>query len=150
MSIEVPLDHEAIKDLLPHRYPFLLVDRVTEYKEGEYLKAYKNVSGNEEFFNGHFPNKSIMPGVLITEALAQVSAILGFLTTGNRAQDGYLYLFAGIDNVRFKQQVVPGDQLVLESKLISQRRGIFKFETKATVDGKLCCSANILCAERKA
>jgi len=150
MSIELPLDHEAIKELLPHRYPFLLVDRVTEFKEGEYLKGYKNVSGNEEFFNGHFPGKAIMPGVLITEALAQVSAILGFLTTGNRAKDGYLYLFAGIDKVRFKRQVVPGDQLVLESKLISERRGIFKFETKASVDGQLCCSAEILCAERKA
>ncbi|BCE03304.1 3-hydroxyacyl-ACP dehydratase FabZ [Marinicellulosiphila megalodicopiae] len=150
MSIELPLDHEAIKELLPHRYPFLLVDRITEYEAGTFLKGYKNVSGNEEFFNGHFPGKAIMPGVLITEALAQVSAVLGFLTSGNRPQDGYLYLFAGIDNVRFKRQVVPGDQLVLESKLISERRGIYKFETKATVDGKVCCSAEILCAERKA
>jgi len=150
MSIELPLDHEAIKKLLPHRYPFLLVDRITEFKEGEYLKGYKNVSGNEEFFNGHFPGKAIMPGVLITEALAQVSASLGFLTTGNRAEDGYLYLFAGLDKVRFKRQVVPGDQIILESTLISQRRGIFKFETKASVDGQLCCSAEILCAERKA
>ena len=150
MSVELPLDHEAIKALLPHRYPFLLVDRVTDFQEGESVTAYKNVSGNEEFFNGHFPNKAIMPGVLITEALAQVSAILGFLTTGNRAKDGYLYLFAGLDNVRFKRQVVPGDQLQLTATLVSGKRGIFKFSAQATVDGELCCSADILCAERKA
>ena len=150
MSVELPLDHEAIKALLPHRYPFLLVDRVTDYKEGESVTAYKNVSGNEEFFNGHFPNKAIMPGVLITEALAQVSAILGFLTTGNRAKDGYLYLFAGLDNVRFKRQVVPGDQLQLTATLVSGKQRNFKFSAKATVDGELCCSADILCAERKA
>lgn len=150
MSIELPLDHEAIKQFLPHRYPFLLVDRVTELTPGEAIAGFKNVTGNEELFNGHFPGQSIFPGVLMCEAMAQVSAILGFATSGNRPSEGYLYLFAGLDNVKFKKQVVPGDRLDLFSTLVSERRGIFKFNCRAEVDGKLVASADIVCAERKA
>ncbi|HET8902869.1 MAG TPA: 3-hydroxyacyl-ACP dehydratase FabZ [Saccharospirillum sp.] len=150
MSIELPLDHEAIKQFLPHRYPFLLVDRVTELTPGEAIAGFKNVTGNEELFNGHFPGQSIFPGVLMCEAMAQLSAILGFATSGNRPSEGYLYLFAGLDNVKFKKQVVPGDRLDLFSTLVSERRGIFKFNCRAEVDGKLAASADIVCAERKA
>ncbi|MEX0623085.1 3-hydroxyacyl-ACP dehydratase FabZ [Saccharospirillum sp.] len=150
MSIEVPLDHEAIKQFLPHRYPFLLVDRVTELTPGEAIVGFKNVTGNEELFNGHFPGQSIFPGVLMCEAMAQVSAILGFATSGNRPGEGYLYLFAGLDNVKFKKQVVPGDRLDLFSTLVSERRGIFKFNCRAEVDGQLVAMADIVCAERKA
>lgn len=149
MSLSLPLDHETIKEYLPHRYPFLLVDRVTELEPGTRIRGFKNVSGNEELFNGHFPNQAIFPGVLICEALAQVSAILGFATSGNRASDGYLYLFAGLDNVKFKKQVVPGDRLELTSELVSERRGIFKFSCRAEVDGQLAATADIVCAERK-
>lgn len=150
MSIELPLDHEAIKQFLPHRYPFLLVDRVTELTPGEAVVGFKNITGNEELFNGHFPGQSIFPGVLMCEAMAQVSAILGFATSGNRPSEGYLYLFAGLDNVKFKKQVVPGDRLDLFSTLVSERRGIFKFNCRAEVDGRLVAMADIVCAERKA
>ncbi len=149
MSLSLPLDHETIKEYLPHRYPFLLVDRVTELEAGSRIVGFKNVSGNEELFNGHFPNQAIFPGVLICEALAQISAILGFVTTGNRAVDGYLYLFAGLDNVKFKRPVVPGDRLELHSELLSSRRGMFKFNCRAEVDGQVVATAEILCAERK-
>lgn len=150
MSIELPLDHEAIKQFLPHRYPFLLVDRITRLTAGEVIAGFKNVTGNEELFNGHFPGQSIFPGVLMCEAMAQVSAILGFATSGNRPSEGYLYLFAGLDNVKFKRQVVPGDRLDLFSTLVSERRGIFKFNCRAEVDGQLAATADIVCAERKA
>ncbi|MFC3853487.1 3-hydroxyacyl-ACP dehydratase FabZ [Salinispirillum marinum] len=149
MSYTLPMDHEQIKTLLPHRYPFLLVDRIIELEPNKRIVGYKNVSGNEEFFNGHFPGQSIMPGVLILEALAQIGAILGFASSGNRHEDGYLFLFAGIDNVRFKRQVVPGDRLDLELEIISCKRGIYKMESRALVDGELAASADILCAERK-
>lgn len=149
MTVSLPLDHEAIKTFLPHRYPFLLVDRVTELEPGTQAVGYKNVSGNEAVFNGHFPDQAIFPGVMICEALAQLSAILGFATSGNRPSEGYLYLFAGLDNVKFKRQVVPGDRLELHSKLVSERRGIFRFECRAEVDGQLAATADIVCAERK-
>jgi 3-hydroxyacyl-[acyl-carrier-protein] dehydratase len=150
MSIELPLNIEQIKELLPHRYPFLLLDRVTEYQSGVSIRGYKNVSANEALFQGHFPDKSIFPGVLICEALAQLTAVYGFLTTGNRPADGYLYLFAGLDNVKFKRQVVPGDQLELVVEFVSERRGMYKVKGQALVDGQLAASADILCAERKA
>lgn len=149
MDIQLPLNHEQIKALIPHRYPFLLVDRITELEDGRFIRGYKNVSGNEDFFNGHFPGQSIMPGVLILEALAQIGAILGFASSGNRYEDGYLYLFAGIDNVRFKRSVVPGDRLDLELTIVGGKRGIYKMECKALVDGNLACSADIMCAERQ-
>ncbi|MBY6189800.1 3-hydroxyacyl-ACP dehydratase FabZ [Microbulbifer agarilyticus] len=143
------MDVQEIRQYLPHRYPFLLVDRVVELEEGKSIKGYKNISINEEVFNGHFPEVPIFPGVMIVEALAQVSGILGFKTLGQKPEDGYLYLFAGIDNVRFKRQVVPGDRLQLESEVVSERRGIWKFAGKASVDGELAASADILCAVRK-
>lgn len=149
MALQLPLDHQQIKQLIPHRYPFLLVDRVTELEGSRFIKGYKNVSGNEEFFNGHFPGNAIMPGVLILEALAQLGAILGFAASGNRYEEGYLYLFAGVDNVRFKRSVVPGDRLDLELEIVGGKRGIYKMACKASVDGNLACSADIMCAERK-
>ncbi len=143
------MDVMEIKKWLPHRYPFLLVDRVVELREGEYIRAYKNISVNEEVFNGHFPQAPIFPGVMIIEAMAQASGILGFKTIGKTPQDGSVYLFAGADKVRFRRQVVPGDRLELEATVISEKRGIWKFECKASVDGQLASSATILCADRK-
>ncbi len=138
-----------IRKYLPHRYPFLLVDRVVELVENESIVAYKNVSINEDIFNGHFPQAPIFPGVMIVEALAQASGILGFKSQGKTPEDGSMYLFAGIDDVRFKRQVIPGDRLMLESKVVSVKRGIWKFECRATVDGELAASATIICADRK-
>ena len=143
------MDVTEIKKWLPHRYPFLLVDRVVDLQIGESIVAYKNISVNEEVFNGHFPQAPIFPGVMIVEALAQAAGILGFKTIGKTPQDGSVYLFAGADNVRFRRQVIPGDRLQLEAKVVSEKRGIWKFECKASVDGELAASATILCADRK-
>lgn len=143
------MDVTEIKKWLPHRYPFLLVDRVLELREGEYIHAYKNISVNEEVFNGHFPQAPIFPGVMIIEAMAQASGILGFKTIGKTPQDGSVYLFAGADKVRFRRQVIPGDRLELEATVVSEKRGIWKFECKASVDGQLAASATIMCADRK-
>jgi 3-hydroxyacyl-[acyl-carrier-protein] dehydratase len=143
------MDINEIREYLPHRYPFLLVDRVVELIEGESIIAYKNITVNEDVFNGHFPQAPIFPGVMIIEALAQASGILGFKTMNKKPQDGSIYLFAGIDDVRFKRQVVPGDRLQLESRVISEKRGIWKFDCKASVDGALATSAIILCADRR-
>lgn len=143
------MDIAQIKKYLPHRYPFLLVDRVVELIENDRIVAYKNISANEDVFNGHFPQAPIFPGVLIIEAMAQAAGILGFKSANKTPEDGSIYLFAGIDNVRFKRQVVPGDQLQLEAQIVSVKRGIWKFECKATVDGGLVASATILCADRE-
>lgn len=143
------MDIVEIKKWLPHRYPFLLVDRVVELREGEYIRAYKNISINEEVFNGHFPQAPIFPGVMIIEAMAQASGVLGFKTIGKTPQDGSVYLFAGADKVRFRRQVIPGDRLELEATVLSTKSGIWKFECTASVDGKLAASATILCADRK-
>ncbi len=143
------MDVTQIKTWLPHRYPFLLVDRVVELKEGDYIRAYKNISVNEAVFNGHFPQAPIFPGVMIIEAMAQASGILGFKTIGKTPQDGSVYLFAGADKVRFRRQVVPGDRLDLNAKVISEKRGIWKFECSASVEGQLAASATILCADRE-
>ena len=140
---------EQIRQYLPHRYPFLLVDRVEALTLGESIVALKNVTANEEFFQGHFPEYSVMPGVLIVEAMAQAAGILGFKTQNTKPSDGSLYLFVGCDDLRFKRQVVPGDQLRLEASVISERRGIWKFDCKATVEGELACKATILCAHRE-
>jgi 3-hydroxyacyl-[acyl-carrier-protein] dehydratase len=140
---------EDVKEYLPQRYPFLLVDRVLELEPNKYIKAYKNVTTNEEFFIGHFPDKPIMPGVLIIEAMAQVSGVLGFKSQGKKPRDGYVYYFVGADGVRFKKPVVPGDQLFLEAEILAVKRGIYKFQCKATVDGQLVSEAVILCAERQ-
>lgn len=140
------MDILEIKKYLPHRYPMLLVDRVLEIELNKSIKCVKNVTYNEEVFQGHFPNRPIMPGVQIIEALAQASGILGFRTFGKTPDDGLLYLFAGIDDVRFKRPVVPGDQLVLESSIITNKRNIWKFDVKATVDGQLAVSGVLTCA----
>jgi 3-hydroxyacyl-[acyl-carrier-protein] dehydratase len=137
---------EEIKKFLPHRYPFLMVDRVTECVPGETLTAIKNVTVNEPFFQGHFPQKAIMPGVLIIEALAQATGLLGFRTMSEIAREDLLYMLVGVDNVRFKRQVVPGDQLVLKVRLEKKSRSIWKFTCEATVDDELVTSANMLCA----
>ncbi|MBT3529231.1 MAG: 3-hydroxyacyl-ACP dehydratase FabZ [Porticoccaceae bacterium] len=137
-----------IMALLPHRYPLLLVDRVLELVPNERILAYKNISVNEEVFNGHFPGAPIFPGVLTIEALAQASGILGFASTNTTADDGKLYLFAGVDKVRFKRTVVPGDQLMLSSEVEAVKRNIWRFRTTATVDGEIACQATLLCAYR--
>lgn len=141
---------KEIREYLPHRYPFLLVDRVESLVEGESIVAIKNVSVNEPFFTGHFPDSPIMPGVLIIEALAQAAGILGFKTVGKKPADGSIYYLVGCDETRFKRMVVPGDRVQLEAKVVSSRRGIWKFDCRATVDGELAASALILCADRPA
>ncbi len=143
------MDVKEIREYLPHRYPFLLVDRVVDLKVGESIVALKNVTVNEPFFNGHFPDQPVMPGVLIVEAMAQAAGILGFKTMDKKPQDGSIYYFVGADNLRFKRPVVPGDQLRLEAKVLSERRGIWKFDVEATVNGEKVSSATILCADRK-
>ena len=135
-----------IQKLLAHRYPFLLVDKVLDYEVGKTLTAVKNVTINEPFFQGHFPGYPVMPGVLIMEALAQATGLLGFKTMDESPEANALYLFVGIDNARFKKQVVPGDVLTLDVELIKRKRAIWKFDCKASVDGKLAASAIIMCA----
>ena len=138
-----------IMRLLPHRYPFLLVDRVVEVDGTQRLVGIKNVSINEHFFAGHFPVKPVMPGVLIVEAMAQAAGILGFRTMDKKPADGSIYYFVGADNLRFKRPVVPGDRLQLEASIVTEKRGIWKFECRASVDGQVACEATILCADRK-
>lgn len=135
-----------IKKFLAHRYPFLLVDKVLDYEAGKHLTAVKNVTINEPFFQGHFPDYPVMPGVLIMEALAQATGLLGFKTMDEDPSEEKLYLFVGIDGARFKRQVVPGDVLTLQVELIKRARSIWKFECKALVDGELAASATIMCA----
>ena len=140
------IEANEIMKLLPHRYPFLLVDRVVDYQEGEWLKAIKNISVNEPCFTGHFPEQPILPGVLILEALAQSMGILAFKTlelSGNE-----LFYFAGIDEARFKRPVVPGDQMELYVEVIRERRGITAFTGVATVNGAVACEAKLMCARR--
>ena len=142
------LEIQEIMALLPHRYPFLMIDRVLDYTPGESLTAIKNVTINEPIFTGHFPNMPIFPGVLILEALAQATGILGFKTVTERSENE-LYLFAAIDEARFKKPVVPGDQLVLEVKFLKERRNLWKFYGEAKVDGQVVCSAELMCARRE-
>jgi 3-hydroxyacyl-[acyl-carrier-protein] dehydratase len=142
------MDIDEIKEYLPHRYPFLLVDRVLELNLGESILAYKNITYNEQLFQGHFPDKAVFPGVLTVEAMAQAAGILGFRTMDKKPQDGSMYLFVGADKLRFKRQIVPGDQLMLRATVLSEKRGIWKFKVSADVDEKVCASATILCADR--
>jgi len=135
-----------IKKYLAHRYPFLLVDKVLDYEVGEWLTAVKNVTINEPFFQGHFPDFPVMPGVLIIEAMAQATGLLGFRTMDEQPSENMLYLFAGADKARFKRQVVPGDVLTMHVKLLKRKRSIWKFECEAKVDGELAASAIIMCA----
>lgn len=139
--------HEVLR-YLPHRFPFLLIDRIIEFNAGESIVALKNVTMNEPFFTGHFPNVPVMPGVLILEALAQAAGVLAYKSTNTLASDGTLYLFAGIDNARFRRVVEPGDQLRLEVKLLRAKKEIWKLEGKAYVGEELACSAELLSARR--
>lgn len=137
---------EEIKKLLPHRYPFLLIDRVVELDLGERILAYKNITANEEIFNGHFPDQPIFPGVMIVEAMAQAAGILGFATVNKQPDDEVLYLIAGIDGVRFRRPVVPGDKLEIEAKIDSTKRNLWRFKCRSMVDGNNVSEATVLCA----
>ena len=140
--------HQILKQL-PHRYPFLLVDRVLEIEKGKSIRALKNVTINEPFFEGHFPHRPVMPGVLMLEALAQAAALLAFDALDALPTDDTVYYFAGIDGVRFKQPVGPGDQLILHVELLRMKAGIFKFKARADVDGNVAVEAELTCAMRK-
>ena len=142
------MDIYQVMQHLPHRYPLLLIDRVEEIRKGEYLRAIKNVSYNEPYFTGHFPHRPVMPGVMILEAMAQATGILAFVTTDSKPTEKSLYYFVGIDDARFKQPVIPGDQLIIEVDVVQTKRGVWKFNGKATVDGKVVTSAVLMCAER--
>jgi 3-hydroxyacyl-[acyl-carrier-protein] dehydratase len=138
-------DIRDIMGMLAHRSPFLLVDKVIAYEKGKSLVAVKNVTYNEPFFTGHFPNVPTMPGVLILEALAQTCGLLTAQDTGIRPESGVIFYFAGIDNARFKRIVVPGDQLHLHAAIDKIKRNLWRFSTKATVDGELACEADLMC-----
>ena len=143
------IDIRQVLDLLPHRYPFILVDKVLDYEPFEYLNAIKNVTINEPFFTGHFPGNPIMPGVLMLEALAQASAILSNLSRTASEGHEFLYFFAGIDKVKFKQIVTPGDQLNLKVKLLTKKRDFWRMLGEAYVEDKLVCSAELLSAAKE-
>ena len=141
---------EEIREILPHRYPFLLVDRVIAVDlQNNTIDCIKNVSVNEAFFNGHFPGHAIMPGVLLVEALAQAAGILGYQMVGCEPDENSIYYFAGADKVRFKQPVVPGDQVILKANYIARKRNIWKFSCEARVDDKVVCAAEVTCARKE-
>lgn len=145
MSMDI---HQILKKL-PHRYPILLVDRVLEIEKGKRIRAIKNVTINEPFFEGHFPHRPVMPGVLMLEALAQAAALLAFDTLDVQLDDKTVYYFAGIDGARFKRPVEPGDQLVLEVSLQRMKAGIFRFGAQALVDGQIAVEAELMCTMRR-
>lgn len=144
----INMDINEILKHLPHRYPFLLVDRVVDMELGKSIHAYKNVTINEPFFTGHFPHYPVMPGVLIMEALAQAAGILSFKTTGEIPSEESVFFFAGIDNARFKKPVTAGDQLHLHVEIVRQMRGIWKYSAVAKVDGEVVAEAELMCAKR--
>jgi len=137
-----------VKNFLPHRYPFLLIDRVLDIEVGKSLTAIKNISFNEPQFTGHFPSQPIMPGVLIVEALAQATGILAFKSEVGRPQEGQIYMLVGVDNARFKRMVEPGDQLKLVVEVLTVKRGIWKFKGVAYVDDKVVTSAELMCTQK--
>lgn len=143
------LDIHAILKKLPHRYPFLLVDRVIEFEAHRHIKALKNVTINEPFFAGHFPHRPVMPGVLMLEALAQTAALLSFQSTGEALDDNTVVYFVGIDGARFKRVVEPGDQLILEATLERAKAGIYKYKVRGTVGGETAVEAELMCTMRK-
>ena len=142
------MDIHEVMQYLPHRYPFLLIDRVLSCEPGKEIVALKNVSINEPFFVGHFPHHPVMPGVLVVEALAQASAILAFKTTGTKSDDKAIYYFVGIDRARFKKPVSAGDQLILKVTILRTLRGLWKFACVAEVDGQVVAEAEVLCTMR--
>lgn len=141
---------QDVKNYLPHRYPFLLIDRVLNIEVGKSIVAIKNVTFNEPQFTGHFPAQPIMPGVMIVEALAQATGILAFKSEVGRPIDGQIYMLVGIDKVRFKRMVEPGDQLLLEIEILTVKRGIWKFSCKATVEGETVTTAELMCTQKSA
>lgn len=142
------MDICEIKSYLPHRYPMLLVDRVLSYEEGKTITAIKNVTVNEEFFNGHFPHKPVMPGVLMIEAMAQTAALLSFKTMGIKPDENSVVYFVGIDNARFKRPVGPGDQLKMDVEIVRNARGIWKYKAVGSVDGQVAVEADLMCTIR--
>ncbi len=140
--------HQILKNL-PHRYPFLLVDRVTAIEPGKSIQAIKNVTINEPFFIGHFPHRPVMPGVLMLEAMAQAAALLSFATQGTTPDDKTVYYFAGIDAARFKRPVEPGDQLLMDVTLERQKAGMFKFKGTTRVGEEMACEAELMCTMRR-
>lgn len=144
------MDICEIKSYLPHRYPLLLVDRVLAYEENKSITAIKNVTVNEEFFNGHFPHKPVMPGVLMIEAMAQTAALLSFKTMGIKPDENSVVYFVGIDNARFKRPVGPGDQLKMDIEIVRVSRGIWKYKAVGTVDGQVAVEADLMCTIRNA
>lgn len=145
-ELPTPVMIESIFKMLPHRYPFLMVDRVTDFVPGETLEAYKNVTVNEPFFQGHFPGLPVMPGVLICEALAQAGGLLVMLSEPEQQEGDKVFLFTGIDKVRFRAPVVPGDQLVLQVSDVRRKLSMIKMSGKALVGGKLVCSGTMTAA----
>ncbi|MDD5180425.1 MAG: 3-hydroxyacyl-ACP dehydratase FabZ [Gallionellaceae bacterium] len=146
MSIQMDI-HEILQHL-PHRYPFLLIDRVLSVEPGKSIVALKNVSINEPFFPGHYPHHPVMPGVLIIEAMAQAAALLSFKSQGTRPDDNSVYYFVGIDGARFKRPVSPGDQLILKVEILRNMRGLWKFSAVAEVDGQVAAQAELMCTMR--
>ena len=142
------MDIHEILEHLPHRYPFLLVDRVVELEVGKSIHAYKNITMNEPYFVGHFPHHPVMPGVLIMEALAQAAGILSFKTMGSKPDPNSVFYFVGIDDCRFKKPVMPGDQLHLHVEIVRHMRGIWKYKAEARVDGQVVGEAKLKCAKR--
>ena len=142
------IDIMGIMKYLPHRYPFLLVDKILVIEPGREITGVKNVTINEPFFQGHFPSRPVFPGVLILEGMAQVGGVLAFHTYPDSVGEKLIY-FAGIDNCRFKQPVLPGDQMILEVQVVKEKRGIWKFKGEALVDGKVVASADLMCAEQE-
>jgi 3-hydroxyacyl-[acyl-carrier-protein] dehydratase len=143
------LDIHQVLRKLPHRYPFLLIDRVLEVEPGVRIKAMKNVTINEPYFVGHFPRRPVMPGVLLLEGMAQAAAVLSFETAGEEPDERTVYYFAGVDGARFKRPVEPGDQLVYDVSLLRGKSGIYKFAARATVGDQLACEAELMCTMRK-
>ena len=142
------MDIHEILDHLPHRYPFVLIDRVVSMEIGKEITALKNVSVNEPFFPGHFPYHPVMPGVLVVEALAQAAAILSFKTMGGKSDDKSVYYFVGIDGARFKRPVSPGDQLVLEVSILKSKHSIWKYAAQAKVNDQVAAEAELMCTLR--
>ena len=148
MSTKSVMEIAEIKEYLPHRYPFLLVDRVLELEPDVRIVAIKNVTINEPFFQGHFPHYPVMPGVLIVEAMAQAAALLSFKSLGTKRDDNMVVYLVGVDGARFKRPVVPGDTLILEAEKLLEKRGLIKYAVRAKVDDQLACEAELLCTQR--